>query len=432
MRWKPHVRFGRRTGETHPPKDGKGAPVRSHWGTKALDVVRRWIWNLLRRMGLGGQAAHLKGCRYALWKNPEDLTDRQQIKLAWIAKHNQRLYRAYLLKEQLRLVFAHRGDEAVAMLDDWLAWARRSQIPAFVELYHRIKKHRAGIVAAVTHGLSNGPHRKCEHQTPADHPDRLRLPQHRQPHRPVPPRPRRPLPTPTRPTRRRMTHGNSRRATILRLVQPRPPPLRHRVFTHPPTSTTAVPNSSGPDEAKSSTPACLSVARSSTRSRGSPCSTGWPMCRPAATCSCSGLRSFSNTRRSSCDSVRTRRRMTDGCFNRQDLLDVGQRCGLTLARDFLEGVGGRRAWCAGHSSNTGRTCSRVSPDLGVARLLRPSDTIARMRIHEIWRCPITGKDLKFVDGRYPHRAQSSDSARRTSPRRRCRCGGSHRCRAGHS
>ena len=36
------------------------------------------------------------------------------------------------------------------------SWTRRSQIPAFVELYHRIKKHRAGIVASVTHGLSNG------------------------------------------------------------------------------------------------------------------------------------------------------------------------------------------------------------------------------------------------------------------------------------
>jgi transposase len=98
----------------------------------------------------------LKNCRYALWKNPEDLTARQAAKLAWIARHNHRLYRAYLLKEQLRLVFAHRGLEAVAMLDAWLAWARRSQIPAFVELYHRIKKHRAGIIAAVTHGLSNG------------------------------------------------------------------------------------------------------------------------------------------------------------------------------------------------------------------------------------------------------------------------------------
>lgn len=126
------------------------------WASQALDVVRRWVWNTLRTMGLGDRAKHLKNCRYALWKNPEDLTDRQANKLAWIAKHNQRLYRAYLLKEQLRLVFQHRGAQAVAMLDAWLTWARRCQIPAFVELYHRIKKHRAGIVASVTHGLSNG------------------------------------------------------------------------------------------------------------------------------------------------------------------------------------------------------------------------------------------------------------------------------------
>jgi transposase len=126
------------------------------WATDALDVVRRWVWNTLRKVGLPGQAKHLKGCRYALWKNPEDLTDRQAGKLAWIARHNTQLYRAYLLKEHLRLVFQHRGRTAVRMLDDWLAWARRSKIPAFVELYHRIKNHRAGIVASVTHGLSNG------------------------------------------------------------------------------------------------------------------------------------------------------------------------------------------------------------------------------------------------------------------------------------
>ena len=38
----------------------------------------------------------------------------------------------------------------------WLGWARRSRIPAFVDLYYRIKKNRAGIIASVTHGLSNG------------------------------------------------------------------------------------------------------------------------------------------------------------------------------------------------------------------------------------------------------------------------------------
>ena len=126
------------------------------WATQALDVVRRWVWNVLRKIGVHGQAAALKGCRYALWKNPEDLTDRQKAKLAWIARHNHSLYRAYLLKEQLRLVFHHRGHQAVAMLDAWLAWARRSRITAFVELYHRIKRHRDGIIASVTHGLSNG------------------------------------------------------------------------------------------------------------------------------------------------------------------------------------------------------------------------------------------------------------------------------------
>ena len=88
--------------------------------------------------------------------NPEDLTARQRTKLGSIARHNHSLYRAYLLKAQLRLVFHHRGEQAVAMLDAWLGWARRSRVPAFVELYHRIKRHRAGIIASVTHGLSNG------------------------------------------------------------------------------------------------------------------------------------------------------------------------------------------------------------------------------------------------------------------------------------
>jgi len=39
----------------------------------------------------------LKHARYALWKNPENLTDRQHQKLAWIAKTDPRLHRAYLL-----------------------------------------------------------------------------------------------------------------------------------------------------------------------------------------------------------------------------------------------------------------------------------------------------------------------------------------------
>jgi hypothetical protein len=42
---------------------------------------------------------------------------------------NRRLYRAYLLKEQLRAVFgADTPQAAITILDSWLAWASRSRL----------------------------------------------------------------------------------------------------------------------------------------------------------------------------------------------------------------------------------------------------------------------------------------------------------------
>lgn len=87
---------------------------------------------------------------------PENLTDKQRIKLSDLKKTNDILYRAYLLKEQLRLVF-HAGEKAgKALLDSWLQWAQRSRIPAFVELQQRIRRNRTEIDAVLTHGVSNG------------------------------------------------------------------------------------------------------------------------------------------------------------------------------------------------------------------------------------------------------------------------------------
>ncbi len=125
------------------------------WATEALDAVRREVWNAARRHGETSLAQDLKGARFALWKNPEDLTERQHTKLAWIAETNEPLYRAYLLKEELRMVFALRGVDGIRFLDGWLAWARRCRIPAFVELARKVAKNRPGIEAALVHGLSN-------------------------------------------------------------------------------------------------------------------------------------------------------------------------------------------------------------------------------------------------------------------------------------
>lgn len=125
------------------------------WATDALDEVRREVWNEARKGGVKAHADDLKGARYALWKNPEDLTERQEAKLAWIAVVNTKLYRAYLLKEQLRAVIKVKGKRAMKLLDAWLAWACRCRIPAFVELSRTIRKHRANIEAALINNLSN-------------------------------------------------------------------------------------------------------------------------------------------------------------------------------------------------------------------------------------------------------------------------------------
>jgi transposase len=144
------------------------------WATEALDEVRRGAWNDARALaraepkrGRGrpradapprpgsDQAKALKGARYSLWKNPENLTDNQQIKLAWIAATDPKLYRAYLLKEGLRLIFAMPYPAAVEAIQRWISWARRCRIPAFVKLSKSIVKHQARILAAIEHNLSN-------------------------------------------------------------------------------------------------------------------------------------------------------------------------------------------------------------------------------------------------------------------------------------
>jgi transposase len=137
------------------------------WATEALDEVRRDAWNAARgdvraqraagkTIRASGRAKAVKGARFALWKNPENLSTAQQAKLAWIAKTEPRVHRAYLLKEGLRLVFQLPHDEAGDALDHWINWARRSRIPIFVRLQQRILKHKTAILAAIEHGLSNG------------------------------------------------------------------------------------------------------------------------------------------------------------------------------------------------------------------------------------------------------------------------------------
>jgi transposase len=123
--------------------------------TDALDDVRRAVWSEARKAGNKQLAKQLKGARFALWKKPENLTERQQAKLAFIQKLNAPIYRAYLLKEQLRQIYHLPHKHALALLDGWLKWGRRCRLEPFVKLAKRITDQRSRVEAALRHQLSN-------------------------------------------------------------------------------------------------------------------------------------------------------------------------------------------------------------------------------------------------------------------------------------
>ncbi|WP_455056635.1 ISL3 family transposase [Jutongia sp.] len=152
------------------------------WAMEALDEVRREVWREAyseavqlakehpRKKGrpkaddeeaaivkvAKAKAEEIKNSAYALGKAPEHLTENQQTKVAMIAENNSRLYRAYRMKEMLRLLLKIKDvDEADAELKRWLWWASHSRIPAFKKLYQKIKRHKGHILNAIRLGMSN-------------------------------------------------------------------------------------------------------------------------------------------------------------------------------------------------------------------------------------------------------------------------------------
>ncbi|QWF22161.1 ISL3 family transposase [Nocardioides sp. LMS-CY] len=140
------------------------------WANQALAIVRAAAWRAARAAGATrkngheqgrqrrdstGDAKALRDARYALWRNPEDLTDRQRQRLDWVAATHPMLWEAYRLKEGLRLLFAMQGRPAVEAFHEWLAWATASQIEEFAHLARRITAISDRVEATLTHKLSN-------------------------------------------------------------------------------------------------------------------------------------------------------------------------------------------------------------------------------------------------------------------------------------
>lgn len=107
--------------------------------SKAVDEVRRGEWQRLRGTD---EARSVKHLRWALLRNPWNLTPAEHERLADLPKQNRLLYRAYLLKESLAGIYRslYTPPWAKRRLSEWLAWAMRSRLAPFRKVARTLRR----------------------------------------------------------------------------------------------------------------------------------------------------------------------------------------------------------------------------------------------------------------------------------------------------
>lgn len=102
----------------------------------------------------------LKGTRWLLLKNPENLDDKrnERERLEAALAMNKPLATVYFLKEDLRPIWSQKDKRtARRVLRDWLARARASGIRILVKFADTLEEYQEGILNYYTYRISTGP-----------------------------------------------------------------------------------------------------------------------------------------------------------------------------------------------------------------------------------------------------------------------------------
>lgn len=130
---------------------------------KAIDEVRA---DESRRMVRDGYEPVLKKSRWCLLKRPENLTDKQRLRMRDLLQYNLRTVRAWLLKEEFQQLWDYISpDWAGKFLDQWCTQVMRSRIEPMKKFARTVRAHRELILnyfrarkqfsSGVVEGLNN-------------------------------------------------------------------------------------------------------------------------------------------------------------------------------------------------------------------------------------------------------------------------------------
>jgi transposase len=136
--WKPYLRvIAKKAGQAIHVLDR--FHIMSHM-SKAIDEVRA---KETRDLKANGYEPILTHSRWLLLKRPENLTDKQETKLAELLRYNLRSVRAYLLKEDFQFFWEYLSPFwAGQFLDRWCSRTMRSRLEPMKKVAKMLRHHR--------------------------------------------------------------------------------------------------------------------------------------------------------------------------------------------------------------------------------------------------------------------------------------------------
>lgn len=109
-----------------------------------IDEVRR---EEVRQVETDEDKTYLKGSRYLLLKNRENLKPEQRVRLRELLSANERLAAVYQLKDQLKMIYRYKRPYAAKRaLDQWCTLAKEVDHPAMDRFIGRLRYFEYGIL----------------------------------------------------------------------------------------------------------------------------------------------------------------------------------------------------------------------------------------------------------------------------------------------
>lgn len=121
---------------------------------EVIDEVRRDAWHA----ATDDDKAFIKGQRYNLFRNVENLSAEMLLTLDALLRANATINATYILRDQFKSIWSYDTPEAMnAALTQWLALANSSGVQSVVRFAKNLAKATKEIVAYAVHRITNGP-----------------------------------------------------------------------------------------------------------------------------------------------------------------------------------------------------------------------------------------------------------------------------------